>query len=160
MTARGWWSMGQQRDKCSVGSRTQNRRGLVWRMIYSFAMELSSMGLALPRRADIAVANGRIVEIGVIRDSAKQILTLLLVVAPGLLIHTRIMTHRCRDPLVSCSSWHGVTSVVMGNCGVGLAPCRQKQREALAWDLSMLKGCLLTFYRKVCCGSGRVLRNL
>ena len=39
------------------------------------------------------------------------------------------------DPLVSCSSWHGVTTVVMGNCGVGVAPVDPAQREILMWDL-------------------------
>ncbi|HUG36855.1 MAG TPA: amidohydrolase family protein, partial [Candidatus Limnocylindrales bacterium] len=39
------------------------------------------------------------------------------------------------DPLVTCSSWHGVTTVVTGNCGVGVAPCRPAAREILMGDL-------------------------
>ncbi|MBI3756898.1 MAG: amidohydrolase family protein [Deltaproteobacteria bacterium] len=93
-------------------------------------------------RADIAVTNGQIVEIGVLRDSAKQTIDAsALVVAPGFIDpHTHYDAQIDWDPLVSCSSWHGVTSVVMGNCGVGLAPCRPEQREALAWDLVNVEG--------------------
>jgi len=94
------------------------------------------------RRADIVVTNGRIVEVGVLRDSAKQTIdAAVLVVAPGFIDpHTHYDAQIDWDPLVSCSSWHGVTSVVMGNCGVGLAPCRPDQREALAWDLVNVEG--------------------
>ena len=94
------------------------------------------------RRADIAVTDGRIVEVGAIRDSAKQTIDAAeLVVAPGFIDpHTHYDAQIDWDPLVSCSSWHGVTSVVMGNCGVGLAPCRPDQREALAWDLVNVEG--------------------
>src|SRR6266404_1064012 len=94
------------------------------------------------RRADIAVTNGRIVEVGAIRDSAKQTIDAAeLVVAPGFIDpHTHYDAQIDWDPLVTCSSWHGVTSVVMGNCGVGIAPCRPQQREALAWDLVNVEG--------------------
>src|SRR5215471_8181685 len=100
-------------------------------------------GTSAPRyRADIAVTNGRIVEIGAIRDSAKHTIDASgLVVAPGFIDpHTHYDAQIDWDPLVSCSSWHGVTSVVMGNCGVGLAPCQPAQREALAWDLVNVEG--------------------
>lgn len=93
-------------------------------------------------RADVAVTNGAIVEIGAIRDSAKQTIDASdLVVAPGFVDpHTHYDAQIDWDPLVSCSSWHGVTSVIMGNCGVGIAPCRTAQREALAWDLVNVEG--------------------
>ncbi len=92
--------------------------------------------------ADVAVTNGRIVEVGTIRDSAKQTIDASsFVVAPGFIDpHTHYDAQIDWDPLVSCSSWHGVTSVIMGNCGVGLAPCRPEQREALAWDLVNVEG--------------------
>lgn len=92
--------------------------------------------------ADIAVQEGVIAEVGVIRDSAKQIIDASdLVVSPGFVDpHTHYDAQIDWDPLVTCSSWHGVTSVVMGNCGVGIAPCRAEQREALAWDLVNVEG--------------------
>jgi len=42
----------------------------------------------------------------------------------------------CWVQMISCTSWHGVTSVVMGNCGVGVAPCKPDNREITAWDLT------------------------
>jgi N-acyl-D-aspartate/D-glutamate deacylase len=93
-------------------------------------------------QADVALANGRVMEIGKIRDTAKQTIDASgLVVAPGFIDpHTHYDAQIDWDPLVTCSSWHGVTSVVMGNCGVGIAPCRPEQREALAWDLVNVEG--------------------
>lgn len=100
-------------------------------------------GTGAPRyQADVAVWHGRIVEIGKVRDTAKQTIDASgLVISPGFVDpHTHYDAQIDWDPLVSCSSWHGVTSVVMGNCGVGLAPCQPKQREALAWDLVNVEG--------------------
>jgi N-acyl-D-amino-acid deacylase len=88
-------------------------------------------------RADVAIANGRIAEIGKITDGAARMLDASdLVVAPGFIDpHTHYDAQICWDPMVTCSSWHGVTSVMMGNCGVGIAPCRPKVRDVAAWDL-------------------------
>ncbi len=95
--------------------------------------------------ADVAVANGHIVEIDPTRKlnaSSKRVIDASdLVVAPGFIDpHTHYDAQICWDPLVSCSSWNGVTSVVMGNCGVGLAPCLPDKRETLAWDLVNVEG--------------------
>jgi N-acyl-D-amino-acid deacylase len=89
------------------------------------------------RRADIAIANGRVVEIGKVSDGAARTIDAGdLVVAPGFVDpHTHYDAQICWDPLVTCTSWHGVTSVVMGNCGVGIAPCKPNVREIAAWDL-------------------------
>lgn len=95
-------------------------------------------GLGTPRyRADVAVANGKIAAIGKITDGAKQTIDASdLIVAPGFVDpHTHYDAQICWDPLLSSSSWHGVTSVIMGNCGVGLAPCKPQAREVAAWDL-------------------------
>ena len=92
---------------------------------------------APPVRADIAVAEGKIAEIGKISDGAKKIIDASdLTVSPGFIDHhTHYDAQICWDPVISPSSWHGVTSVIMGNCGVGLAPCKPDVREIAAWDL-------------------------
>jgi len=95
-------------------------------------------GVGTPRyRADVAVANGKIAAIGKITDGAKKIIDASdLIVAPGFVDpHTHYDAQICWDPLLSSSSWHGVTSVIMGNCGVGLAPCKPHVRDITAWDL-------------------------
>jgi N-acyl-D-aspartate/D-glutamate deacylase len=59
-----------------------------------------------------------------------------LTLAPGFIdIHTHYDAQISWDRLLTPSCWHGVTSVLMGNCGVGVAPCGPSQREVLAWDL-------------------------
>jgi N-acyl-D-aspartate/D-glutamate deacylase len=89
------------------------------------------------RRADVAVQGGVIAEVGDVRDGADRVIDASdLVVAPGFVDHhTHYDAQICWDRTTSCSPWHGVTSVVMGNCGVGLAPCRPEAREIAAWDL-------------------------
>ena len=88
-------------------------------------------------QADVAVADGKIAAIGKIRDGAKKVIDAAdLIVAPGFVDpHTHYDAQICWDPLITSSSWHGVTSLVMGNCGVGLAPCRPENQEIAAWDL-------------------------
>src|SRR5258708_19518207 len=96
-------------------------------------------GSGAPRfRADVAVAGDRIAEIGKISDGAKRVIDASdLIVSPGFIDpHTHYDAQICWDPLLSCTSWHGITSVVMGNCGVGVAPCKPEAREIAAWDLT------------------------
>ena len=85
------------------------------------------------RREDIGVAHGRIVQPG----PAKRVIDAKdLVVAPGFIDpHTHYDAQICWDGATTPSSWHGVTSVVMGNCGVGIAPCRPGAREIAMRDL-------------------------
>jgi N-acyl-D-amino-acid deacylase len=94
------------------------------------------------RRADVAIANGQIVEIGKISEGAKKTIDASdLIVAPGFIDpHTHYDAQICWDPYITSSSWHGVTSVIMGNCGVGIAPCREAVREIAAWDLVNVEG--------------------
>src|SRR5690606_3618720 len=77
---------------------------------------------ASARRADVAVADGKVVEIGKVGGRAEQTIDASdLVVAPGFVDpHTHYDAQICWDGAVTPSSWHGVTTVVMGNCGVGI----------------------------------------
>jgi len=89
------------------------------------------------RRADVAVAGGAIAEVGRVGDAAATVIDASdLVVAPGFIDpHTHYDAQICWDGAVTPSSWHGVTSVIMGNCGVGIAPCKPKAREIAVRDL-------------------------
>jgi N-acyl-D-aspartate/D-glutamate deacylase len=88
-------------------------------------------------RADVAVAGGKIAQIGSVTGTAKASLDAAdCVVAPGFIDpHTHYDAQICWDSALTPSSWHGVTSVVLGNCGVGLAPCRPQTREVAMRDL-------------------------
>ncbi|HLI81216.1 MAG TPA: amidohydrolase family protein, partial [Candidatus Binataceae bacterium] len=95
-------------------------------------------GTGSPRcMADVAVKDGVIAEIGKIKDGAKKTIDADgLIVAPGFVDpHTHYDAQICWDPQITSSSWHGVTSVVMGNCGVGLAPCRPQAHDIATLDL-------------------------
>ncbi|HXU40779.1 MAG TPA: amidohydrolase family protein [Burkholderiales bacterium] len=89
------------------------------------------------RRADVAVSRKRIVEIGEYKGKAARTIDAQgLVVAPGFIDpHTHYDAQICWDGATTPSSWHGVTTVVMGNCGVGIAPCRPAAREIAMRDL-------------------------
>lgn len=90
------------------------------------------------RRADIGISKGRISSVeGKISETARRTIDADgLVVAPGFIDpHTHYDAQICWDGATTPSSWHGVTSVVMGNCGVGIAPCRPHAREVAMRDL-------------------------
>ena len=89
------------------------------------------------RHGSIAITNGQIAEVGDIDGGATQIIDADgAVVAPGFIDpHTHYDAQICWDGAVTPSSWHGVTSVVVGNCGVGIAPCRPESRDIAMRDL-------------------------
>jgi len=89
------------------------------------------------RHGSIAITNGQIAEVGDIDSGATQIIDADgAVVAPGFIDpHTHYDAQICWDGAVTPSSWHGVTSVVVGNCGVGIAPCRPESRDITMHDL-------------------------
>jgi len=95
-------------------------------------------GSGLPRYpADIGVRHGRIVSIGRIRERAREVIDADgQVVAPGFIDgHTHMDAQIFWDPLGTCSCWHGVTSVVMGNCGFTLAPCAAADKHLVIRNL-------------------------
>jgi N-acyl-D-amino-acid deacylase len=95
-------------------------------------------GSGLPRyRADVGITRGRIASIGRIRERANEVLDAEgQVVAPGFVDgHTHMDAQIFWDPLGTCSCWHGITTVVMGNCGFTLAPCAEEDKALVVRNL-------------------------
>ena len=95
-------------------------------------------GTGLPKyRADVAVSDDRIAAIGRIPEKGKEEIDATgQVVSPGFIDgHTHMDAQVFWDPLGSCSCWHGVTTVVMGNCGFTLAPGSAEQRDMVLSNL-------------------------
>ena len=110
----------------------------------------------------MAIENGRIAAIGRINDPAAQVLDAAgLAVAPGLIdFHTHFDAQLMWDPLASSSSEHGVTTVVMGNCGLTLAPCKPEGRDALIGTFVRVEAMPRTACRRGFPGSGRATANI
>jgi N-acyl-D-aspartate/D-glutamate deacylase len=99
-------------------------------------------GSGKPRfSGDIGIKDGRIAEIGKVTTAAARTIDADgLIVSPGFIDgHTHMDAQVAWDPIGSCSCWHGVTSVVMGNCGFALAPCKPEEREWYARCLSAVE---------------------
>src|SRR5579871_5429007 len=90
-------------------------------------------GTRTPRyRGDLWIKDGRIAQMGGrVKGEARRVIDADgLIVAPGFVdLHTHYDGQVRWDPWCSISGWHGVTSVVMGNCGFGFAPCKPEFRE-------------------------------
>jgi N-acyl-D-amino-acid deacylase len=91
------------------------------------------------RRADIGISGDEIVEIGRIDAPARKTIDAEgLLVTPGWVdIHTHYDGQVTWDSQLAPSFWHGVTTIVMGNCGVGFAPVRKAKRE---WLIGVMEG--------------------
>lgn len=98
---------------------------------------------AKPTTADVAVEGDRVVAVGVLDASKIGPDTEIVdasgrIVTPGFVdIHTHYDGQVTWDPFITPSTYHGVTTVVTGNCGVGFAPCRPDQR---AWLIGLMEG--------------------
>ena len=92
-----------------------------------------------PYQADIGISNEKIVEIGYIKGEAKKVIDAEgKIVTPGFVdIHTHYDGQVTWDPYLRPSTYHGVTTVVMGNCGVGFSPCKPDQRD---WLIGLMEG--------------------
>jgi N-acyl-D-aspartate/D-glutamate deacylase len=90
-------------------------------------------------RADVAVDGDRITAVGAVPDAGRhEIDATGLVVTPGFVdVHTHYDGQATWDPLLSPSLWHGVTTVVMGNCGVGFAPAAPDRHD---WLIGLMEG--------------------
>jgi len=97
-------------------------------------------GTRVPRyRADVGVKNGKIAQIGRLNSSdAKKVVDANgLIVAPGFIdLHTHYDAQLHWDPYCTIGSWHGVTSVTIGNCGFGFAPLRPQDADRAMLALS------------------------
>ena len=100
-------------------------------------------GTGAPGRAgDVAIRRGRVVALGEAPGRAAETIEAKdRIVAPGFVdIHTHYDAQILWDRTLSISPWHGVTSVVMGNCGFGLAPTRAEHRELIMLTLEKVEG--------------------
>jgi N-acyl-D-aspartate/D-glutamate deacylase len=90
-------------------------------------------GTRLPRyRADVGIKDGKIAKLGYLKPhQAKKVIDAAgMIVAPGFVdLHTHYDAQLFWDPYCTISSWHGVTSVVIGNCGFGFAPVKPELRD-------------------------------
>jgi len=91
------------------------------------------------RRADIAIQGDKIVAVGTDLGPAHRVIDCTgKLVTPGFVdMHTHYDGQVTWDPYCTPSGWHGVTTVVFGNCGVGFAPCRAEDR---AWLINVMEG--------------------
>ncbi|MET1003713.1 MAG: amidohydrolase family protein [Acidimicrobiia bacterium] len=94
---------------------------------------------AAARTADVAITDGVITEVGRVDGAAREEIDADgLLVTPGFVdVHTHFDGQITWDPLLTPTCWHGVTTIVMGNCGVGFAPVDPSRRD---WLIGLMEG--------------------
>ncbi len=92
-----------------------------------------------PRKGDVGIRDGLIVAVGEVEENAREEIDASgLLVTPGWVdVHTHYDGQVTWDPEITPSSWHGVTTVVMGNCGVGFAPADPGRHD---WLIGLMEG--------------------
>ena len=105
-----------------------------------------------PRFAgDVGIKDGKVVALGnAPEDAVRTIDATGKVVCPGFVdIHTHYDAQIIWDNLVSCSPWHGVTTVVMGNCGFSVAPTRPMHRDLIMRTLENVEGMSVSALKEI-----------
>tara|TARA_B110000196_G_scaffold105956_1_gene91967 strand:- start:471 stop:2144 length:1674 start_codon:yes stop_codon:yes gene_type:complete len=100
-------------------------------------------GTGAPRfLGDLGIKNGKVVAMGSAPSEAVRTIDATgKIVSPGFVdIHTHYDAQVMWDPMVSCSPWHGVTTIVMGNCGFSVAPTRPEHRDLIMRTLENVEG--------------------
>ena len=112
------------------------------------ALLLDGLG-SPPRRAGVAVKDGRIVEVGRIMGSSREtVIADGLALMPGIIDnHTHYDAQLTWDPWASPSPTLGVTTAIIGNCGFTIAPCRERDRELVMKNLTQVEGMSLDVLR-------------
>jgi N-acyl-D-aspartate/D-glutamate deacylase len=89
--------------------------------------------------ADVAISNGVVTDVGKVDGGAERVIDADgLLVTPGFVdVHTHYDGQATWDDLLSPTCWHGVTTVVMGNCGVGFAPVAPDRHD---WLIGLMEG--------------------
>src|SRR5437016_10837802 len=91
------------------------------------------------RTADVAISDGVVTDVGKIDGGARETVDADgAIVTPGFVdVHTHFDGQVTWDPMLTPSCWHGVTTVVMGNCGVGFAPAKPDRHQ---WLIGLMEG--------------------
>jgi N-acyl-D-amino-acid deacylase len=107
---------------------------------------------APPVRGDLGIRAGRLVAVGdAPGEAAVELDATDRAVAPGFIdVHTHYDAQVLWDPMLTISPWHGVTTVVMGNCGFGVAPTRPAHRDLVLRTLEKVEGMSLACLRAGC----------
>jgi N-acyl-D-amino-acid deacylase len=113
---------------------------MTYDLLIKDGLVVDGSGMA-PIRADVGIKGGKIVARGKLGARASRVIDAQgRVVCPGFIdIHTHYDPHWWWNPLGTSSSWQGVTTVVQGNCGLTLAPCRPEHRAVMAGVFSSVE---------------------